>query len=68
MSCHHLGVYIKFFGKANVHWTEQWVTGSGETRKTETKHYTNEERFENFRASACTGQLYMLISINELQS
>ena len=68
MSCHHSGVYIKFFGKAIVHWSEQKYTGSGESRKTETVHYGNEERFESFRASACTGQLSMLISINELQS
>ena len=55
-------------GKANVHWTEHFYKGSGESRKKETVHYRNEERFESFRASACTGQLSMLISINELQS
>ena len=55
-------------GKANVHWTEEREIGFGKERKIETVHYRNEERFESFRASACTGQLSMLISINELQS
>ena len=42
------GVSLRFEGKANVHWTEQHTTGSGKSRRTETRHYYAHEDYFNF--------------------
>ncbi|XP_045216784.2 arrestin domain-containing protein 3-like isoform X3 [Mercenaria mercenaria] len=42
------GVKLEFTGSARVHWTEQHSTGSGKTRRTETRHYSATERYFNF--------------------
>ncbi|XP_052278841.1 arrestin domain-containing protein 3-like isoform X2 [Dreissena polymorpha] len=41
-------VSLRFEGKANVHWTEQHTTGSGKSRRTETRHYYAHEDYFNF--------------------
>ncbi|XP_060600430.1 arrestin domain-containing protein 3-like isoform X2 [Ruditapes philippinarum] len=42
------GVKLEFTGRAYVHWTEQHSTGSGKTRRTETRHYSATEIYFNF--------------------
>lgn len=39
---------LRFVGMANVHWTEQHTTGSGKSRRTETRHYHAHEDYFNF--------------------
>ncbi len=38
------GIKVKFEGKSRVHWTEQHHTGTGENRRSETRHYTSTVR------------------------
>lgn len=42
------GVKLEFMGSARVHWTETHSTGSGKTRRTETRHYSATEIYFNF--------------------
>ncbi|XP_052278843.1 arrestin domain-containing protein 3-like isoform X1 [Dreissena polymorpha] len=42
------GVSLRFEGKANVHWTEEHTTGSGESERRETDHYYAHEDYFNF--------------------
>lgn len=42
------GIKLQFLGSARVHWTETHSTGSGKTRRTETRHYSATETYFNF--------------------
>ncbi|XP_050735692.1 arrestin domain-containing protein 3-like isoform X5 [Eriocheir sinensis] len=39
------GIEVEFKGYAKVHWTERTTTGTGDDRKTETRHYTSQEKY-----------------------
>ncbi|XP_042206224.1 arrestin domain-containing protein 3-like isoform X2 [Homarus americanus] len=39
------GIEVKFRGFGKVHWTERRTSGSGDDRKTETRHYTSHESY-----------------------
>nr|XP_045584934.1 arrestin domain-containing protein 17-like isoform X2 [Procambarus clarkii]XP_045584935.1 arrestin domain-containing protein 17-like isoform X2 [Procambarus clarkii] len=39
------GIEVKFKGLGKVHWTERRTTGTGDDRKTETRHYTSHETY-----------------------
>lgn len=39
------GIEVEFKGYAKVHWTERKTTGTGDDRKTETRHYTSQEKY-----------------------
>ncbi|XP_025077865.1 uncharacterized protein LOC112554340 [Pomacea canaliculata] len=39
------GIRLKFEGKAYVHWTEEYSTGTGDDRKTEIRHYRASEKY-----------------------
>ncbi|KAK3881979.1 hypothetical protein Pcinc_013612, partial [Petrolisthes cinctipes] len=39
------GVEVKFTGYSRVHWTERRTTGTGDKRRTETKHYSSREQY-----------------------
>ncbi|KAK8401098.1 hypothetical protein O3P69_002692 [Scylla paramamosain] len=39
------GIEVEFKGYAKVHWTERKTTGTGDDRKTETHHYTSQEKY-----------------------
>ncbi|XP_046337202.1 arrestin domain-containing protein 3-like [Haliotis rufescens] len=41
------GIRLRFEGKAYVHWTERHTTGSGDNRRTETRHYSAREQYFN---------------------
>ncbi|XP_066959876.1 arrestin domain-containing protein 1-like [Macrobrachium rosenbergii] len=37
------GIEVEFKGYGKVHWTERHTTGTGDNRRTETRHYTSNE-------------------------
>ena len=39
------GIEVEFKGYGKVHWTERKTTGTGDDRKTETHHYTSQEKY-----------------------
>ncbi|KAK0043382.1 arrestin domain-containing protein 3 [Biomphalaria pfeifferi] len=39
------GIRLKFEGKAYVHWSERHTTGTGDNRRTTTRHYSAHEKY-----------------------
>jgi len=43
------GVRVELTGESSVHWTERRTTGTGDNRRTETRHYRSNETYVNQR-------------------